>query len=173
MATALFGEIRIGYTPTPIEAYSRVLRWLATTVAGATGKPVPIAVELTEEVHAPLSVSIVGRDRDSFVLKGTTCTEPGERQCQVTVGYRPQTVGVKRAQVHLEGGTASRVVPLSGYAQPGRTSLAIDSEAGDPIGEGEEFFYSARRVCFIRTHPVPGKPCRVRREGRSLVAAAW
>jgi hypothetical protein len=113
------------------------------------------------------------RDRDSFVLKGTTCTEPGERQCQVTVGYRPQTVGVKRAQVHLEGGTASRVVPLSGYAQPGRTSLAIDSEAGDPIGEGEEFFYSARRVCFIRTHPVPGKPCRVRREGRSLVAAAW
>lgn len=144
MATALFGEVRIGYTPTRLEAYPRVLRWPATTVAGATGKPVKVDVELSEDVHAPLSVSIVGRDRGSFVLKGTTCTDPGERQCQVTVGYRPQTVGVKRAQLRLEGGTTSRVVPLSGFAPPGRNSLAIESEPGDPIGLGKEYLYNAR-----------------------------
>ncbi|HEX8648587.1 MAG TPA: calcium-binding protein [Thermoleophilaceae bacterium] len=128
---AMYGEVRVGMPDTVVPA---LVRWPESDIGRATA-PTPVTVRGPAQLGA---ASVAGRDGALFPLRSDGCAghslAAGE-QCQVLVDYEPAAAGTHLATLHIPGAAD---VPLQGHARAGSTRIVLDSEPGDPVGEGRD-----------------------------------
>jgi hypothetical protein len=128
---AMYGEVRVGMPEAVVPA---LVRWPESDVGRATA-PTPVTVWGPAQLGA---ASVSGRDGTAFPIRSDGCASRGlaaGEQCQVLVDYEPAAAGTHLATLRIPGAAD---VPLQGHARGGSTRIVIDSEPGDPVGEGRD-----------------------------------
>jgi hypothetical protein len=144
---ALFGEVRIGEAApdgAPLLTPSTV-RWPATDATRAT-TVVPVTVVATEQPIGISAVSLGGADPGQFSVRADECTGRSlvlGAACEVWLRFVPSVGGTRTATLRLsDTGGRLREVILQGFAYGGRTGIAMVSDPGDYIGQGQRWSYS-------------------------------
>src|SRR5205823_748010 len=142
------GEIRLGdpQDEPDVLVASRSLWWPDVDI-GRAGQTVPVSLVNTSAADIDVAgVSVSGIDRDDFTVRSDECTGvtvgPGE-VCQVWMRFRPAVPGPRIAELAIDHGVGKKraVAKLDGYGVPGLTQLVMHSDAGDYIGNGQDWSY--------------------------------
>jgi hypothetical protein len=144
---AVFGELRIGRPPgsAPATAAPAVARWPSID-PGRDMTPTPVTIEARRAL-AVRGLGVVGRDRGDFSVASQDCTGRTLRaggSCRAIVDFRPAGIGTRRAALRITDTKGRRrEVALEGFVHGGRTRLQVQSEPGDPVGDGRPWAYTS------------------------------
>lgn len=144
---ALFGEMQVGEPQTNgVVLSSASITWPALGL-GAGGTTVPIYARNEGASSATVGqVSLSGTAAKMFSVVGDQCSNqslaPGG-SCLLFASFTPKTRGPHFATLALPIGSVTRSVQLDGLATPGTTSLTMTSQAGDYIGQGATYDFTA------------------------------
>ena len=133
-----FGELRIGAAgSTGPRTVPTQIRWPQDEAHGR-GLSVPVRVWSSSVTD----VRVVGDDAADFVIDRNGCSGSTASSCDVMVHAAPAAAGVRRAWLRVTGaGGSTTDVPLEAYARGGESSLIMDSDPGEFVGDGQKWFY--------------------------------
>jgi hypothetical protein len=140
---ALFGEVRIGEPApaAPVSPLPAVVRWPANNFR-TPETVVPVAFLASSQVDLT-AATLAGDDPSDFTIRQDGCGGqrlPAGAACTVNVRFTPSAPGLRTATlvVHDTAGNAY-AVPLQGWTYGGTTRLVMSSDAGDYIGQGQQY----------------------------------
>jgi len=144
--SALFGEVRVGESPTsdPALLAPMTMRWPASDLARAS-TAIPATLVAVDAPVTISSVAILGPGAADYVIRSDDCsghTLAIGGSCQVWVRFVPGTAGTRYATLRFTGPGAERDLELQGFAFGGTTRVDMTSDPGDYIGGGVPWHYT-------------------------------
>jgi RTX calcium-binding nonapeptide repeat (4 copies) len=170
---ALFGEIRfneqVNQAFTPAAPF--VIRWPAADL-GRDGRSVPVTL-VPEHTTKLVRTLVTGDDASAFPIRSDDCigkSLAAGASCQVWVAFTPNAPGPRSATLHVEDARGHDTAALlQGFAYGGTTRVVLDSEAGDPVGAGQDRTYTPANALIEPT----GSPQHVHFEITGGDGAYW
>ncbi len=171
---ALFGEIRFG-KPLSGTAFvtSQSITWPEVT-PDYIGTQVLVPVRnLSASPVQVGSVTITGSEPASFVDGNDQCSgvllAPVTGWCYVSLGFTPSGAGPRTAMLSVPLGSTTQHVQLDGTTSGDDFSLAMVSDAGDYIGQGQSYLYTPSNATFSAW----GGPTGLTTDVNAGVGNAW
>jgi hypothetical protein len=145
---ALFGEVRYKIpgdggevTLSPLE-----IRWPEAD-PGSSTRVFPVIVHNPGTQSVEMAASSISGE---FDIRSDECagqTVAPSKICRVFVRYLPQTPGLQVATLRIpEADGTSHQIGLEGFAFSGITRFEVNSEAGDRIGNNQEYAYDPSKA---------------------------
>ena len=158
LGPALFGEIRIGAPKVAgLIVSSRSIAWpgVPGTGYGGHGTAVPIYVRNPGRTPVPIgTAALQGYGAKNFGVADDTCsgtTLPPGFSCSLFLRFFPSTRGPRPAVLRLPLGTRVTDIQLDALVRPGTTSLTMNSQPGDYIGQGQPYYYTPANSTITAT----------------------
>jgi hypothetical protein len=155
LGPALFGEIRIGEPKVAgLIVSSRSIAWpgVPGTGYGGHGTAVTIYVRNPGRTPVPIgTVALQGYGAENFGVVDDTCsgaTLPPGFSCSLFLRFFPSTRGPRPAVLRLPLGTRVTDIQLDALVRPGTTSLTMNSQPGDYIGQGQNYDLTLANTVF-------------------------
>jgi hypothetical protein len=117
------------------------------------GPAVPVTVTNTGASTFDVYDARVVAGDDDFTITHDGCTDPLDPgdSCQVTIGFTPTVGGDRLGSLRIDTSTTTEYVSLAGSGDTGHTFFGAHSDAGDPIGMGDDYSYTPTNGAYIVT----------------------
>jgi hypothetical protein len=152
---ALFGQVRIGAPRTAgLIVSSSSITWPAWPgiLSGGHGSTVPVYLRNPGSTSVGVgTASLSGLAAQNFKIVNDTCSGttlvPGD-SCALYLRFTASARGPRTAALRLPLGTRTAKVQLDALVRPGATSLTMDSQQGDFIGQGKTYDFTGANASF-------------------------